>query len=280
MSQPADAFEWNTWPPPREARGEAIGGAAPRSLSVRLARGPAELLEAQRLRYAVFAGEMGARIGDPDGGIDRDEFDGVCEHLIVRDEEAGIVAGTYRILSPQGQQRIGRLYADAEFDLQRLAPLRPTLVEVGRSCVHPDYRDGPVILMLWAGLAQYLRRGRFGHLIGCASASLADGGGQAAALRDHLQAFLAPEALRAFPRLPFPAARVARAGAFEMPPLIKGYLRLGARICGEPAWDPDFNSADFLVWLALENMAPRYARHFDLLAARAGPGAGAGAPAA
>lgn len=276
MSQSPDALEWGSWLPPREAHRAAPRGAAGRSLSVRLTRGPSELLEAQRLRYAVFAEEMGARIGRPETGIDCDEFDLVCEHLVVRDEAADRIAGTYRILSPQGQQRIGRLYADAEFDLHRFAQLRPSLVEVGRSCVHPDYRDGAVILLLWAGLAQYLRRGRYRHLIGCASTSLADGGGQAAALRDRLQDFLAPEPLRAIPRLPFPAARVARAAAFDVPPLIKGYLRLGARICGEPAWDPDFNSADFLVWLSLENMPPRYARHFDLLAAHAGPGADAG----
>jgi putative hemolysin len=256
-------------PPAREPL-DSLATPAQQALSVFLARDESDLEEAQRLRYQVFAVEMGAKISGAASGIDRDEFDPYCEHLIVRDETTGLVVGTYRILTPRRQREIGRLYADAEFDLAPLAHLRPVLIEVGRSCVHPDYRNGSAILLLWAGMAQYMRAGGYRHLIGCASTSLADGGGQAASLRDRLQPHLVDAALRVAPRLAFPHERIARSAAFDVPPLIKGYIRLGARICGEPAWDPDFNSADFLVWLSLENMPPRYARHFDLLAAQAG----------
>jgi putative hemolysin len=239
------------------------------ALRVGLARSPADLQEAQRLRYAVFAQEMGARLGSAAPGIDQDEFDLYCDHLLVREADSGMVVGTYRILPPHRREQIGRHYSSSEFDLSRLAQLQPTLIEVGRSCVHPEHRTGAAILLLWAGLAQYMRKGRYQHLIGCASAPLADGGAQAAALRDKLQPYLCEPQYRVIPHLPFPHARIVRAAALEIPPLIKGYLRVGAKVCGEPAWDPDFNTADFFMWLSLENLQPRYARHFDLLASQA-----------
>lgn len=234
-------------------------------LSVALARSGADVADAQRLRYKVFAEELGARLEGTDDH-DADEFDAFCDHLIVRDDDSLRVIGTYRILPPHRAREAGRLYSDGEFDLARLAHLRPALIEVGRSCVHRDYRSGAAILLLWAGLAQYMKSHGYRHLIGCASASLADGGLQAARLRDELQAHMTDAEYRVFPRLPFPHEKIGRAATCEMPPLIKGYLRLGAKVCGEPAWDPDFNSADFLIWLSLDQMAARYARHFDLLA--------------
>ena len=242
-----------------------VRGAAP-GLVVSMARGRADLEEAQRLRYAVFAQEMGARLGNARDAIDQDEFDLYCDHMLVRERDRGAVVGTYRILPPHRRAQLGRLYSESEFDLHRLAPLKDSLIEVGRSCVHPDHRTGSAILMLWAGIAQYMRKGNYRHLIGCASTSLADGGGQAAALRDRLQEYLSAPEYRVFPHLPFPHENIPRAATVEVPPLIKGYLRLGARVCGEPAWDPDFNSADFLIWVSLDEMSPRYARHFDLLA--------------
>jgi putative hemolysin len=245
-------------------------GREPR-LSASLARSPGDIEDAQRLRYEVFAQEMGAQLANCEDGVDQDEFDPYCDHLIVRDLDTSRVVGTYRILPPHKARAIGKLYSENEFDLSRLTHLRPSLIEVGRSCVHPDYRTGSAILMLWAGLAQYMRKAGYQHLIGCASAPLADGGMQAARLWDELQGFLAGPEYRVFPRLPFPHDRIPRSTTFEIPPLIKGYLRLGAKVCGEPAWDPDFNTADFLVWLPLGQVNRRYARHFDLLAAQLEP---------
>jgi putative hemolysin len=242
-------------------------GREPR-LSIGLARTPQAVEDAQRLRYKVFAEELGAQVGG-ETGLDQDEFDAHCDHLIVRDEDTLRVVGTYRVLPPHRAAALGRLYSESEFDLTRLLHLRPSMIEVGRSCVHRDYRSGAAILLLWAGLAQYMRTHGYRHLVGCASAPLADGGHAAAGLRDELQAHLSGPEYRVFPRLPFPHAQLERAASCEMPPLIKGYLRLGAKICGEPAWDPDFNTADFLVWLSLEQLNPRYARHFDLLAGQA-----------
>lgn len=239
------------------------------SLTVGLARTPADVEAAQRLRYKVFAEEMGALVGDAASGLDRDEFDLWCDHLLVRDRTTARVVGTYRILPPERARDLGRLYSASEFDLSRLTHLLPSTIEVGRSCVHRDWRSGPTILLLWAGLAHYMKTRGYRHLIGCASATLADGGHQAASLRDEVQACLAPADYRVFPHVPFPHQQIERAALCVMPPLIKGYLRLGAQVCGEPAWDPDFNTADFFVWLSLDRLNRRYARHFDLLAEQA-----------
>jgi putative hemolysin len=242
-------------------------------LLLTLARTAADIEDAQRLRFKVFVEEMGAAVGDAERGLEGDEFDDWCDHLIVRDADTLRAVGTYRILPPHRARALGRLYSEGEFDLSRLAHLRDSAIEVGRSCVHRDYRSGGAILLLWAGLARYMKRNGYRHLIGCASVTLADGGHQAARLRDELHPYFTDPELRVFPRVAFPHDRITRAPAAAMPPLIKGYLRLGARVCGEPAWDPDFNSADFLIWLALDRLHPRYARHFDLLAAHAPVGA-------
>lgn len=242
----------------------------PQGLGLSLARSASELEGALRLRHAVFAEELGAQLNEASSGIDRDEFDPWCDHLLVRDLATSDIVGTYRILPPHRAREIGRLYSESEFDLAPLEALRPSLVEVGRACVHPDWRQGPAILMLWAGLARYMREAGYSHLVGCASVSLADGGHQAAAVRDELMArHLSPPEHRVCPRTPFEHRRLARASRLELPPLLKGYLRLGARIGGEPAWDAQFCSADFLILLDLAALPPRYARHFHLLSEEA-----------
>ena len=233
------------------------------ALSVGFAQSAWEIRAAQRLRFRVFAGEMGARLPSPQQGIDEDAFDPFCEHLIVRDQLAGEVVGTYRILSPGSALRMGRYYADGEFDLGRLAPLRPQLVEVGRACVHPDYRSGATIALLWSGLARYMRERGHAFLFGCASIGMADGGHVAASLYRRLQAKLGPTEYRVFPRCPLPIEALRNDVEADLPPLLKGYLRAGARICGAPAWDPDFNTADLPVMLRLSSLSVRYARHFN-----------------
>ncbi len=236
---------------------------APRhNLSVAWARGDEELREAQRLRYRVFAEEMGAQLTGP-AGLDVDPFDAYCDHLLVRDADTLRVVGTYRVLSPNQAARIGRLYAESEFDISRLAHLRGKMVEVGRSCVHPDYRTGAVIMSLWGGLAAYMMQHGYETMLGCTSVPMGDGGHYAAnlycALRD--SAMTAPE-YRAFPHTPLPVDELATGVQASPPPLVKGYLRLGAKICGAPAWDPDFNAADFLTLFHLSDINARYARHF------------------
>lgn len=235
-------------------------------LAVGLARSEREIEEAKRLRYRVFAGEMGAKLPARTPGVDHDIYDPFCDHLVVRDERSAEIVGTYRILSPQNAKRVGGYYSENEFDLTRLQHLRPRLVEVGRSCVHPDYRSGATITLLWAGLAQYMMEGGYEHLIGCASISMADGGHAAASLYNRLGDHMCPLEYRVFPRCPLPLAaldgNLPDAQQPPVPPLIKGYLRAGAWVCGEPAWDPDFNTADLPVLLPMNRLDARYARHF------------------
>jgi putative hemolysin len=130
----------------------------PARLVVSPAHQPADIDDALRLRYKVFAEEMGAHAASADG-LERDEFDGWCDHLIVRDRATLRVVVTYRMLPPHRARRLGRLYAEREFDLTRFDHLRSSTLEVGRSCVHRDYRHGGTILLLWAGLAHYMKAG-------------------------------------------------------------------------------------------------------------------------
>lgn len=222
-----------------------------------------EIKEAQRLRYKVFAEEMGANLPSNPENLDIDDFDAYCDHLLIRDQESLKVVGTYRVLPPHKALEIGRLYSDSEFDLSRLNHLRPKMVELGRSCVHADYRSGAVIMALWSGLAQYMQKHDYEIMLGCASIPMADGGHFAASLYNSLSNDqMAPVENHAFPRLPLPLDRLNGGLEVEPPPLIKGYLKLGAKICSAPAWDPDFNTADVLTMLRLSEINPRYAKHF------------------
>ena len=224
-----------------------------------------EIREAQRLRYQVFAGEMGARLSSVLPEHDIDLYDPYCDHLLVRDLASGEVVGTYRILPPDAAKRIGGYYSEQEFDLTRLNFLRPHMAELGRSCVHRDHRSGGVIARLWMGLAEYMTRYRYETIIGCASIGMADGGHVAASvyrqLADH---HLAPLEWRATPRDRLPLESLDDGQIAPLPPLIKGYTRSGGMICGEPAWDPDFNTADLLMLLPMAQLNRSYARRFGV----------------
>ncbi|MEV8293787.1 GNAT family N-acetyltransferase [Streptomyces rochei] len=238
--------------------------ASPRRYTVTLARDEEDVRAAQLLRHDVFAGEMGALLASPQPGYDIDPFDAYCDHLLVREETTGQVVGTYRLLPPERAEVAGRLYAESEFDLAALDAIRPGLVEVGRSCVHPDHRDGAVVGLIWAGIARYMTERGHEWLAGCCSVPLADGGALAAGTWNRVRAkHLAPEEYRVRPLLPWvPRAASVPAGRTELPALLRGYLRLGAWVCGEPAHDVDFGVADLYVLLPMNRVDPRYLRHF------------------
>ena len=245
-------------------RTETLARRAERpQLQVQMAVTEGEIREAQKLRWRIFADEMGARLRSPEHGVDRDLYDPHCAHLTVRDDGAGEVVGTYRILTGARARKIGGFYSDEEFDLTRLNHLRDRMVEVGRSCVHPDYRNGATIALLWSGLAQFMQAQGYEYLIGCASMGMADGGHGAASIYNRLtQSSLCPIEYRVFPRCALPIEHLDRTLDAQVPPLIKGYVRCGAWVCGDPAWDPDFNTADLLMLLPLSRLDGRYARHF------------------
>ena len=235
---------------------------APRTPRVALARSREEVQAAQRLRYAVFAEEMGARLHNRIPGHDHDRFDAYCQHLIVRDGLDRII-GCTRILTAEAARRAGGFYSQTEFDLAPVLALPGRFMEIGRTCVHSDYRNGATIGALWSGLAAFIAEQRMDYLIGCASIPLGADDGEARALYAELaQRHLVPESLRVKPHLPLPRRDGVAHSQYTVPPLLKAYLRLGAQIGGEPCLDPDFKVADVFVLLSTARIERRYARHF------------------
>src|SRR5690606_8348072 len=145
-----------------------------------LARTNEELESIQRLRYNVFTEEMNAVFPDAVDGLDADRYDPWCEHLMVKEIGTGLVVGTYRLLTPANARKAGGYYSETEFDLSGLGALYGEIVEVGRSCTHPDYRSGSVIMLLWSGIASWVQQYGFRYVLGCASVSLRDDGVTAA----------------------------------------------------------------------------------------------------
>ncbi|HRN74235.1 GNAT family N-acyltransferase [Ottowia sp.] len=242
---------------------KSVGGG----IEVAWARHQDEVRAAQRLRYQVFAREMGARLSNLLPEHDIDLFDDYCEHLLVRDEATQEVIGTYRVLTPGQARRVGSTYSDTEFDLTRLRGLRSRMVELGRSCVHAEHRHGGVIMALWTALGEFMVRNHLDTMIGCASIPLMQGGvwgGDVAASiwRQVREKHLAPIEFQVRPRLALPLDNLNDQLEVEPPALIKGYLRLGTKVLGAPAWDPDFNSADLPLMMRFADLHPRYRKHF------------------
>ncbi|AXQ95696.1 GNAT family N-acetyltransferase [Cereibacter azotoformans] len=250
-------------------------------LELRLASSERDLRAAQRLRYRVFVEELG---GDGDmvdhpARLERDEFDTICDHLLLIDRrrDAGAledVVGVYRLLPGDRAAHAGRFYCDSEYDLGPLRSSGRRLLELGRSCVHPDFRGGSAVFLLWSGLADYVLAQGIELLFGVASFHGTDVEALAQPL-SYLHAFhLAPEDLRVRAR-PCHAQRMdlvpagsvdRRAAMLTMPPLIKAYLRLGGFV-GEGAWvDHAFNTTDVCLLLDTARMSTR---HRDFYARRA-----------
>ncbi|MGH8456756.1 MAG: GNAT family N-acetyltransferase [Stenotrophobium sp.] len=223
----------------------------------------AEILETQKLRYGIFAGELGARIDGGAEGIDHDQFDAYCRHLLVRDTESGEVIACTRILTGDRAPNAGGFYSESEFDLSMIDSLPGRVMEIGRTCVHRDYRGGTAIAVLWSAIAAFVTQHGIDYLFGCASIGLEDGGANAHAILNNVRGkYLAPDYQRVRPFIPLPAADARLDDKPKMPPLLKAYLSLGAKACGEAYWDRDFNCADVFMLLDVSELNPRYARHF------------------
>jgi len=232
-----------------------------------------EIREAQRLRYNVFVNEMGASIPMVIPGHDIDIYDDYCEHLLVKNPKEDQIVGTYRLLTPAQSRLVGKLYSDNEFDLSRLNHLRPHMVELGRSCVHSDFRTGSVMLALWGGLVNFMQQNHLEYMVGCASIPMNIQNGSIGPMQAHSaaasiwqklrssQCMASPE-LQVTPHLPLPVEQSEYQPDAEPPALIKGYLRLGAKILGAPAWDPEFNTADLPLLMNISDLPYRYRKHF------------------
>lgn len=244
-------------------------GAAPR-YSLLLCRDDASIEAAQRLRHDVFTSEPGFAL--PDSGIDRDvdRFDEYCDHLLVREDRTGELVGCYRMLPPPGAIAAGGLYTATEFEVSALDALRPSLVEMGRAVVRAGHRNGAVVLMMWSGILAYLDHSGYDYVTGCVSVPVADPAGTEPAgahlrgVRDVvLRRHRAPHDLTVHPYRPVvvngrPLDEIAPPARVTVPPLMRGYLRLGAQVCGEPAHDPDFGVGDFPALLDKRRADIRY----------------------
>lgn len=239
---------------------------------------------AQRLRHDVFTSEPGFTVADrgQTGGLDADRFDDYCDHLLVRDDDTGELVGCYRMLPPAGAIAARGLYSATEFDVSALDSLRPSLVEMGRAAVRDGHRNGAVVLLMWAGILAYLDRGGYDFVTGCVSVPVIDPTGQASAgsqlrgVRDFVnRRHRAPAEYTVRPIRPViidgrELDEIAPPGRVSVPPLMRGYLRLGAQVCGEPAHDPEFGVGDFPALLDKRNADTRYLHRLRSVGAAAG----------
>ncbi len=252
-------------------------------LDVRLAVSEAEIAAAQALRYHIFYDEMGATPTPSMAAVRRDvdEYDAICDHLLVVDHGADgtpHVVGTYRLLRQVVAQMNKGFYSAGEYDLSPLiaqSALPKTagggqLLELGRSCVAPAYRNNATITLLWRGIATYLQTHNIGHMFGCASLHGADPLLHTAELAYLYHHHLAPPELRArahdsnhVPMNRLPAASIdVRAASRALPPLIKGYLRVGAMVGDGGFVDHQFNTVDVFVIMPVDRITSRYAGRF------------------
>ncbi|WP_197373853.1 GNAT family N-acetyltransferase [Mycolicibacterium baixiangningiae] len=246
--------------------------------SLLLSTDPDLITAAQRLRHDVFTSEPGFALAGAADGRDADRFDEYCDHLLVREDTSGDLVGCYRMLPPTGAIAAGGLYTATEFDVRALDPLRPSLVEMGRAVVRHDHRNGGVVLLMWAGILAYLDRCGYDYVTGCVSVPVAGAPGeppgtQVRGVRDVVRRrHAAPERYTVHPYRPVvvdgrslddiaPPARVT------VPPLMRGYLRLGAQVCGDPAHDPDFGVGDFPALLDKRDADTRYLRRLRSVSA-------------
>lgn len=270
---------------PAEQPRMALASSAVPRYSLLLSTDPALIEAAQRLRYDVFSTEPGFGLPEvrpaPEVvvGRDHDRFDEHCDHLLVREDNSGELVGCYRMLSPTGAIAAGGLYMATEFDVRALDPLRPSLVEMGRAVVRNDHRNGAVMLLLWAGILAYLDRCGYDYVTGCVSVPLCGAGevpgSQLRGIRDFvLRRHCAAVGHRVSPYRSvvidgYALDEIAPPMRPVIPPLMRGYLRLGARICGEPAHDPAFGVGDFPALLDKRDADTRYLRRLRSVSAAA-----------
>lgn len=236
---------------------------ASKKLDCFLADSDALIKEAQALRYRVFAKEMGAKLKTDSEGLDYDEIDSYCDHLVVYDNTQKKIVGYTRLLNQNQAQRLGRYYSQDEFNLDKILALPGRFLEIGRTCVDPDYRGGAVLTTLWSALVQYALEGDFNYLLGCASITPGPSGFAVdAVFRNIDPKNIAPVSIQVKPSIPVPSELRCARDESGIPPLLKAYLRFGALICGEPYWDEDFNCMDLFVLLPLDQLKDRYSKHY------------------
>jgi L-ornithine Nalpha-acyltransferase len=244
-------------------------------LQVRLAETPADIEAAQGLRYRVFYDGLGAR---PDTGLafgrrDVDRFDRDCDHLLVLDHGRGpgrhSVVGTYRLLRRTAAMRVGGFYSAGEYDIARLLAQPGEILELGRSCVDAAYRQRPTMQLLWSGIADYVFHYDIALMFGCASLAGTNPDALAVPLTYLYHHHLAPPALRPqalahryVDMRRMPPEAIAPEASVLLPPLIKGYLRLGGFVGDGAVIDEQFNTTDVCVVVKTDLVTHKYSRHY------------------
>jgi putative hemolysin len=248
--------------------------------SVIVSADPDHRTAAQRLRYRVFNEEPGFTLPDDGSGVDHDRFDALCDHLLVRDNTSGQFIGCYRMLPASVAARHG-YYTAMEFDISALDPITRGVVEMGRACVLAEHRNGAVLSLMWAGILHYLQLTGSRWAMGCVSIPMRrspteEPGANVRAVRDVVLSRHATELdCRAYPYRPVTVSgrgldELPSSLRAELPPLLRGYLRLGARVCGEPGYDPEMDVADFVALLCTDDADQRYVRRLQRAAATFG----------
>jgi len=233
---------------------------------LRLASSEADRIAAFRLRFLVFNLELNEGLECAYvTGQDTDEFDGICDHLIVEHAVTGKIVGTYRLQTGATASANAGFYSEREFDFSPYKQLGNSVIELGRACVHRDHRSSEVLYLLWRGIAQYAIHHRGRYLIGCSSLTSQDPAHGAAvyeAMREHL----VDAQLRTTPQPAFAMPlRSPENASDKIPKLLRAYLAVGAMICGPPAIDRDFMTIDFLTLMDLGTLHPRvYARFMKI----------------
>ena len=240
---------------------------------VKIATEQGEIEEAQRLRFQVFNLELHKGLQSSYGrALDVDEFDPFCDHLIVRDLKSGDVVGTYRLLrGSQARQHIG-FYSEKEFDLSRIKNLDGELLELGRSCARKDFRDRALIPLMWEAIAEQVRKYQVRYVFGCGSLYTTDAATVSSMFSLLKNKYYAPDTLRVDPvehcrfnSLSELGQDIDDQGLFQkLPSLIKGYLRIGALVCGPPALDAEFGTADFFLLLDFASLKGEYLKRLGL----------------
>ncbi|MEQ1528167.1 MAG: GNAT family N-acetyltransferase [Methylococcales bacterium] len=234
-----------------------------KKLTCFLANSETLIKEAQALRFRVFAKEMGAKLKSADEGLDYDEVDDYCDHLVVYDNVNNKIVGYTRLLTQYQAKRLGRFYSQSEFNLDQVLKLPGRFLEIGRTCVDPDYRGSAVLTTLWSTLIDYALAGEFTHLLGCASITPGPNGFSVEAVYRNIDVKnIAPASLQVKPNISVPDNLKCARDESGIPPLLKAYLRFGALVCAEPYWDADFNCMDLFVLLPLAQLKDRYSKHY------------------
>jgi putative hemolysin len=231
--------------------------------TARLALTEEERVAAYRLRFLVFNLEMNEGLESAYAdGYDRDHFDDVCDHMIVEDRRTGAIVGTYRMQMGDVAERYFGYYSEREFCFAPYEAMRSQIVELGRACIHRDYRSSEVLHLLWRGIARYALVNGGRYMMGCCSVTSQDPEVGHAVYKT-LQDCMVEPALRtvATPAFAIPAAS-ATLDEEKAPKLLRAYLTIGAKICSEPAIDRDFKTIDFLTILDVQTLHPRVAKRF------------------